>query len=410
MALEVVIGAPFSGKGRFAADEVADREADGELGLVVIDFTRLFGALFPGAHTSFRDEAVSETAAPQAAGYLVEAAISQALAKGLSGYVLTNNLQHAGHVVTRLGVDQVIEIDAQPEVLADRVDQHLTALRKRVPRARTEKARHRCAAKIARWYQDLVKDPPRYERYKARRRARAAKKRGQRRWVRDAKPGPRQFDEAAFVRGLSPAGTAARAALLADGKEATPAAIFRRVLKERMGSEHREIMVDYETRQIRFAVEIRDADGSSPGRLMGRLMRYGDVGERGREVFSPGALRWPANGIRIDEQHASSPARGSTQPPILRTIPIVDGDEVRIDCLLPDTQRGRDLATLMRMDPPVYSGLSVEFRALKEHRAGGRRVIDDALLAGAGLTDAPSYGNTPVEVREERPRRRRLWL
>lgn len=170
------------------------------------------------------------------------------------------------------------------------------------------------------------------------------------------------------------------------------------------------------TDEIRCGIELR-ADDASPGRLVGTLMRYGDVGEQGREIFAPGSLSWPSNGIRIDEQHASSPARGSTQPPILRTIPIVDGDEVRIDCALPDTQRGRDLATLMRMDPAVYSGLSVEFRATKQHRAAGPRVIDSALLMGAGLTDVPSYGDTPVEVRagaEEAPLRsglgRRLWL
>lgn len=164
------------------------------------------------------------------------------------------------------------------------------------------------------------------------------------------------------------------------------------------------------TDEIRCRIELR-ADDASPGRLVGVLMRYGDLGQQGRETFAPGALSWPDNGIRIDEQHASSPARGATQPPILRAVPFVDGDEVRIDCALPDTQRGRDLATLMRMDPPVYTGLSVEFRATKEHRAGGRRVVDSALLMGAGLTDNPSYRDTPVEVRDdEPPRRRRLWL
>ena len=170
--------------------------------------------------------------------------------------------------------------------------------------------------------------------------------------------------------------------------------------------------------EIRCRIELRDDDGNSPGRLVGTLMRYGDVGEKGTETFAPGALRWPANGIRIDEQHASSPARGSTQPPIMRAVPFVEGDEVRIDAPLPDTQRGRDLATLMRMDPPVYTGFSVEFRALREHRAAGQRVIDEALLAGGGLTDNPSYDDTPVEVREapadaEGLRRglgRRLWL
>ena len=81
-----------------------------------------------------------------------------------------------------------------------------------------------------------------------------------------------------------------------------------------------------------------------------------------------------------------SPVRGSVQPPIMRAVPIVSGDgaEVRIDAELPDTQAARDLATLMRSDPPVYSGLSVEFHARREHRDGGRRVVDDAELRGAG--------------------------
>ena len=165
------------------------------------------------------------------------------------------------------------------------------------------------------------------------------------------------------------------------------------------------------TDEIRCEIEIR-ADDASPGRLVGRLMRYGDVGQKGREVFAPGALHWPANGIRIDEQHASSLARGAVQPPIVRAMPFAAGDEVRIDVALPDTQRGRDLATLMRMDPPVYTGLSVEFRATQEHRAGGQRVIDSALLMGAGLTDNPSYHDTPVEVREDappQPWRARWW-
>ena len=164
--------------------------------------------------------------------------------------------------------------------------------------------------------------------------------------------------------------------------------------------------------EIRCAVELRAGADGSPGRLVGTLMRYGTAGQHGRETFSPGALKWPHNGIRIDLDHASSPARGSVQPPLMRAVPVLsdDGAEVRIDAALPDTQAARDLATLMRSDPPVYSGLSVEFRAVREHRAGGQRVIDEAMAAGAALTDTPSYSGTNVEVRTETPARRRVWL
>ena len=165
---------------------------------------------------------------------------------------------------------------------------------------------------------------------------------------------------------------------------------------------------------FRAAVELRDGGDGSPGRLAGVLMRYGAPGQHGREVFAPGALRWPDNGIRIDLDHASSPVRGSVQPPIMRAVPVVsdDGAEVRIDALLPDTQAARDLATLMRSDPPVYSGLSVEFHPRREHRDGGRRVVDDAELRGTGLTDTPAYPDTTVEVRNGEPGRaplRGIW-
>ena len=154
---------------------------------------------------------------------------------------------------------------------------------------------------------------------------------------------------------------------------------------------------------FRVDVELRDGGDDSPGRLTGTIMRYGSPGVKGREEFAPGALKWPDNGIRVDLDHASSPARGSVQAPIMRVVPEVseDGAEVRIDAPLPDTQAARDLATLMRADPPVYSGLSVEFHALRDGYSGGRRVITDARLDGAALTDAPAYPDTSVEVRTD---------
>ena len=48
MAVEVVTSAPFGGKGMYARAEVERREEGGELGLIVIDWSRLFAALYPG--------------------------------------------------------------------------------------------------------------------------------------------------------------------------------------------------------------------------------------------------------------------------------------------------------------------------------------------------------------------------
>jgi len=81
----------------------------------------------------------------------------------------------------------------------------------------------------------------------------------------------------------------------------------------------------------------------------------------------------------------------------------VDGSEVRIKAALPDTQRGRDAATLVRNG--TLTGLSVEFHAEDETWAGEARTINRALLAGAGLVDDASYA-TSVQVRERQPAKR----
>ena len=78
---------------------------------------------------------------------------------------------------------------------------------------------------------------------------------------------------------------------------------------------------------------------------------------------------------------------------------------------------------------PPFAGKTqhVESEIAKREKAGERGLVlidftqlylamfpgeaDKVLLMGAGLTDNPSYRDTPVEVREdEPPRRRRLWL
>ena len=45
------------------------------------------------------------------------------------------------------------------------------------------------------------------------------------------------------------------------------------------------------------------------------------------------------------------------------------------------------------------TGLSVEFRALRERREAGLRVIQEAVLSGIGIVRSPSYGASRVEAR-----------
>ena len=141
--------------------------------------------------------------------------------------------------------------------------------------------------------------------------------------------------------------------------------------------------------------EIRQRDDptrESAGRLTGVLLRYGEVARDRKEVFARGSLSWPAEGIVINEQH-------NRQAPILRAIPFLDGDEVKIDAPVPSTQRGRDAITNIREG--VYSGLSIEFASRSEGRRGNLREIRSAFLGAAALVDTGAYSSARVEVRAE---------
>ena len=154
-------------------------------------------------------------------------------------------------------------------------------------------------------------------------------------------------------------------------------------------------------RLISCAVEYRsDETRRSPGRIFGTLLTYGERAADRPEVFAPGALSWPSDGILLRRQHARA-------APIMRFTPSVKGGAVIVDAPLPDTQAGRDAAVEVRGG--TLSGLSVEFRALREGRRGGVREIQAAELTGAGLVDTPSYDSATVELRG-RGGRRRVWL
>ena len=100
----------------------------------------------------------------------------------------------------------------------------------------------------------------------------------------------------------------------------------------------------------------------------------------------------PDGGIVLNEQH-------NRQAPIMRFTPTVDGREVRVDAMLPDTQRGRDVATMVR--DGTLTGLSVEFRAESAGFVGGVREVRRAKLVAAAVVDSASYQGS-LEVRHGR--------
>ena len=149
----------------------------------------------------------------------------------------------------------------------------------------------------------------------------------------------------------------------------------------------KEHMIEY-----RCAIEFReDASRRSPGRIFGRLLRYGEQAKDRAELFEADALRWNSiDGILLNRQH--DPDR-----PIMRVQPEKRGDEIVIDAPLPNTRMGREIAVEVRGG--VLTGLSVEFKAVQQEVRAGVRHIKEALLVGAGLVTSPSY-NAPVEVRK----------
>ena len=141
--------------------------------------------------------------------------------------------------------------------------------------------------------------------------------------------------------------------------------------------------------EIRFT---EDESRQSPGRLVGTLLTYGEMASDRKEMFEVGALTFPEGGLWINEMHTRA-------APILRAMPELRGKELVIDVPFPDTTRGRDAAAGLRSDPPLFTGLSIEFHATQETVRNGIRVIQRAFVPRAGLVDVPSYSGSKVEVR-----------
>ena len=137
-----------------------------------------------------------------------------------------------------------------------------------------------------------------------------------------------------------------------------------------------------------------DDSNESPGLLSGTLMAYGTRGRRRAEMFEQDAFHWSADGIVIRELHPNP--NGQPTPPILRTVPFLEGRELKISASLPNTTRGRDVAESMKGPLPLYGGLSVEFAAAEKQATNrnGVRVISRAYLDGAALVLRGEYADS----------------
>ena len=129
-------------------------------------------------------------------------------------------------------------------------------------------------------------------------------------------------------------------------------------------------------------------------RLSGVVLTFGEVSPSHRERFVPGSLRL-AEAVHLDLHHDPERAiawhpRGGLE---LRN----EADALRMSAELPPIPAA-DRA-LAEVRAGRASGLSVEFRAVRETREAGLRVIEEAVLSGIGLVRAPSYEGSRVEAR-----------
>ena len=137
-------------------------------------------------------------------------------------------------------------------------------------------------------------------------------------------------------------------------------------------------------------------------KLTGVVMRYGEVSPSHKERFAPGSLRM-ANAVHLDLNHDKERAV-AWHPGGGLELRDEDGAMILSAELPPIPAADRALDEIRA---GKVTGLSVEFRAVKESLVNGVRVIEEAELSGVAIVARPSYEGSRVEARN---RRRRVWL
>lgn len=133
-------------------------------------------------------------------------------------------------------------------------------------------------------------------------------------------------------------------------------------------------------------VELRESDAGP--QLHGILLTEGRAAAGPRlELFAPGAVVWPAEGVEIRTRHLG--------PTEAVGVPVRQGAQIHVS-----VKATPALAAAVRSGK---DSMSVEFHALQENRtASGVREIERAFVTGATVTDVPEYEQTAAEVRERK--------
>ena len=132
--------------------------------------------------------------------------------------------------------------------------------------------------------------------------------------------------------------------------------------------------------------------------LQGTVIRYGDIEPDRRERFESGAFA-PVPPVPLNLQHDPGMVISEAGEYDLQDTPAA----LEISAVL-----GERSAALKLVRRKALTGFSVEFKALRERRDSGNRVIEAARLVGIGLVDSPAYQDSTAEVRRRGDRGGRL--
>ena len=151
--------------------------------------------------------------------------------------------------------------------------------------------------------------------------------------------------------------------------------------------------------EIRCEIRLSEVEGK-PARLVGVLMPFGEQSRDRAEVFERGSLKWDKAGIVLNRMHRRD-------SPILRFVPVEVDGKLTIDTAIPSTSAGVDAREEIKSG--LLTGLSVEFRSVKQTFLGGVRRISEAILSGAGLVDSASYFSATATVEARAIAERQRW-
>ena len=149
-------------------------------------------------------------------------------------------------------------------------------------------------------------------------------------------------------------------------------------------------MDNFLTCELRYEA---DPSRESPGRLTGTLLRYLEPAHDRPEVFERGALHWDDGGLILNIQHDRA-------QPIMRFTPYLEGDDVKVDEMLPDRTIGRDVASAVRDGTLRALSVEIDRASVQSRMVNGVRRISRARLVAAGVVDSGSYAGSTVSVRQ----------